>query len=180
MRKVLLAAVASALLVRGRGLYAQPLGPEFRVNTYATSAQTNTSVAIDSSGNFVVVWQSRDQAGLGTYAVFGQRYDSSGARLGAEFRVSTSTVDQKYPRVAARGTGDFVVVWQTGAYPAAMARRFASSGAPLDVEFKANASGAASSPRVASNAVGDVVIVWTGTSASSIGGQSFSGVGPPL
>ena len=37
---------------------AQPVGPEFRVNTYTTSYQAIPSVASDASGNFVVVWTS--------------------------------------------------------------------------------------------------------------------------
>ena len=36
---------------------------EFRVNTYTTSQQAFPSLAIDSSGNFVVVWQSYEQSG---------------------------------------------------------------------------------------------------------------------
>src|SRR5262245_65089652 len=59
---------------------AQPVGPEFQVNTFTTLGQRSPSVASDASGNFVVVWQSSRQDGLGL-GVFGQRYDSSGNRL---------------------------------------------------------------------------------------------------
>ena len=52
-----------------------PLGPEFRVNTYTTSYQSGPAVAANSSGNFVVVWQSDTQDGSG-YGVFGQRYSA--------------------------------------------------------------------------------------------------------
>ena len=50
-----------------------PLGPEFRVNTYTTSYQSWLSVASDSSGNFVVVWESALQDGSNS-GIFGQRY----------------------------------------------------------------------------------------------------------
>jgi hypothetical protein len=50
-----------------------PLGPEFRVNTYTTYAQTRPSVAADTVGNFVVVWDTQVQDGSGL-GVFGQRY----------------------------------------------------------------------------------------------------------
>ena len=50
-----------------------PLGSEFRVNTYTTNDQRIPSVAADSSGNFVVVWRSDTQDGDG-FGVFGQRY----------------------------------------------------------------------------------------------------------
>jgi hypothetical protein len=40
-----------------------PLGPEFQVNTYTTGNQfaRGRSIATDSSGNVVVVWQSEDR-----------------------------------------------------------------------------------------------------------------------
>jgi hypothetical protein len=37
---------------------AQPLGSEFRVNTYTTNSQRLPSVASDSTGNFVVAWNA--------------------------------------------------------------------------------------------------------------------------
>ena len=50
------------------------LGPEFRVNTYTTYGQTRPAVAADPTlGNFVVIWDSQLQDGLGV-GVFGQRY----------------------------------------------------------------------------------------------------------
>ena len=88
-----------------------PIGPEFRVNTYTTVDQTSPAVASDSSGNFVVVWQSRYQDGS-DQGVFGQRYNSTGAPLGPEFRVNTYTPsDQTVPVVASDSSGNFVVVW---------------------------------------------------------------------
>ena len=159
-------------------LLAQPVGPEFRVNTWTTSAQRYPSVAADATGNFVVVWQSRDQTGTGTYQVFGQRYSSGGARLGSEFRVSSSTVYQKYPKVASSSTGDFVVVWRNDGYAAAFARRYSSTGAPLGDEFKVNPSGYAGHPAVAADAAGDFVVTWL--TFGSIQAMRFSSTGAPL
>jgi hypothetical protein len=69
-------------------------------------------VDADSDGNFVVVWGSpQDGAGGG---VFGQRYDSSGSPLGAEFRVNSyTTSEQQDPAVGADPSGNFVVVWNS-------------------------------------------------------------------
>jgi hypothetical protein len=67
-----------------------PLGPEFRVNTFIIGSQQSASVATDGSGNFVVVWKSQYQDGSFD-GVFGQRYASSGTPLGPEFRVNTYT-----------------------------------------------------------------------------------------
>jgi hypothetical protein len=91
------------------------LGPEFRVNTFTTGLQEIPSVAVDASGNFVVVWDSGGQDGsIG--GVFGQRYDSAGSPLGQEFRANTTTAsDQSGSSVAANAAGNFVVVWNGGA-----------------------------------------------------------------
>ena len=83
---------------------AAPLGPEFRVNTYTTNIQSHPSVASDSAGNFVVAWGSvQDGPGLAGAGVFGQRYASSGAPLGPEFRVNTYTTS--FQSLAVRGLG---------------------------------------------------------------------------
>ena len=92
-----------------------PLGPEFRVNTYTTNEQRFPSIASDSAGNFVVVWQSVLQDGADD-GVFGQRYASSGAPLGPEFRVNTYTTANQYVAdVASDSSGNFVVVWTSSA-----------------------------------------------------------------
>jgi hypothetical protein len=170
--------VATLPLALPHPLQAQPVGPDFRVNTYTTSDQYSPAVATDGTGNFVVVWTSRGQVGTPSYQIFGQRYGSNGSRLGGEFRVSASTAYQKYPRVAASSTGDFTVVWQTGGYPAAFARRFSSSGAPLDVEHMVNPSGRGTEPVIASDAAGNYVVLWYGF--SEIDGQRFSSSGAPI
>jgi len=41
------------------------VGSEFQVNTYTTGAQYFPSVAMDATGNFVVVWTSSGQDGDG-------------------------------------------------------------------------------------------------------------------
>ena len=51
-------------------------------------------------GDFVVEWSSKDQDGS-NYGVFGQRYAASGAPLGGEFRVNTTTLGDQYQPAAA-------------------------------------------------------------------------------
>jgi hypothetical protein len=142
-----------------------PLGPEFRVNTDTTSDQRYPSVAADASGNFVVVWASPDGSAGG---VSGQRYASSGAPLGPEFRVNTyTTSDQRSPAVAADASGNFVVVWEgqeggTGAEDI-FGQRYASTGAPLGPEFHVNAFRVDTqfNASVAADASGNFVVVWS-------------------
>jgi hypothetical protein len=89
-----------------------PRGAEFRVNTYTTGYQSTSAIASDASGNFIVSWNSNAQDGSLT-GVFAQRFDASGARRGAEFRVNSYTTDhQWFPVVAADAVGNLVVAWQ--------------------------------------------------------------------
>ncbi|MCA9094757.1 MAG: hypothetical protein KDA68_14820, partial [Planctomycetaceae bacterium] len=46
-------------------------GAEFRVNNWTSAAQSNPSVAMNSTGDFVISWRGSGQSGLGVYA---QRY----------------------------------------------------------------------------------------------------------
>jgi hypothetical protein len=144
-----------------------PLGGEFRVNTYTTSGQYEPSVAADLSGNFVVVWAGQGQDGSGR-GIFGQRYASTGAPLGGEFRVNTFTTnDQDRPSVAADSAGNFVVTWSTdtqdGSGLGVFGQRYASSGAPLGPEFLVNTytTNGQFNPSVAADALGNFKVVWT-------------------
>jgi nitrate reductase NapAB chaperone NapD len=163
-----------------------PLGPEFRANTYTTSNQEEPSVAADALGNFVVVWQSYGQDGLG-YGIFGQRYASSGAPLGPEFQVNTYTpFKQKQPAAAADASGDIVVVWATEPNDQVFGQRYASSGAPLGSEFQVNSYSLnyTNRPSVAADAAGNLVVVWQSSTqdGSNYGvfGQRYASSGAPL
>jgi len=99
---------------------------------------------MDGGGSFVVVWLSRDSNQDGHNAgIFGRRYDSAGAALGAEFQVNVHTTGtQSFPRVASDDAGNFVVVWDSVGQDsdgyAVFARRYDSAGLPLDGEFQVN------------------------------------------
>ena len=167
-----------------------PLGPEFRVNTYTTNTQRFPSVAADSSGNFVVVWDSAGEDGS-SYGVFGQRHASSGAPLGSEFRVNTyTTLQQGYPSVAAASTGNFVVVWSSngpdGDQYGVFGQRYASSGAPVGAEFRVNTYTTGNQARVsvAADSSGNFVVVWVSYdqdgSSTGVFGQRFASAGAPV
>jgi hypothetical protein len=167
-----------------------PLGGEFRVNTYTTDMQRGPWVASDSIGNFVVAWHSNTQDGSG-FGVFAQRYASTGAPLGIEFRVSSyTTLDQRFPSVAANPAGNFVVAWQSdtrdGDSRGVFAQRYSSTGAALGGEFRVNSytTGAQSYPVVAADSVGNFVVAWTSSyqDGSSFGvfAQRYASTGTPL
>src|SRR6188474_823473 len=132
MAKVLRLVVLACTFAAAARAEDPPLGPELPINTYTTGAQSRPAVAADAIGNFVVVWTSEGQDGSGN-GVFGQRYDSEGTALGAEFPVNTYTTnDQESPSAAMDPSGRFVVVWQSqlqdGSDWGVFAQRFDADG----------------------------------------------------
>src|SRR2546428_5110440 len=164
-----------------------PLGPEFRVNPYTTNDQAQPSVAADSSGNFVVAWESGSPGGFAR-SIFGQRYSGSGAPAGAEFRVNTVPYGNHFaPSAAADPAGNFVVVWQFSPLEPGglLGQRYASSGAPLGGNFGVGNSGYNFNPAVAFDSTGNFVVVWEGFlpadgSGTAVFGRRFASSGVPL
>jgi hypothetical protein len=168
-----------------------PLGPEFRVNTYTTNLQLEAHVGADASGNFVVVWTSYGQEAVST-DVFGQRYTAGGGAAGPEFRVNTYTASGQYaPSVSADTSGNFVVVWasyyQDDSDFGIFGQRYAAKGAPLGPEFRVNTytTNRQAVPDVAADASGNFVVVWTSVLQDDpffggVFGQRYSASGVPL
>src|SRR5262245_48502034 len=164
-------------------------GDEFGANSYTQHGQRFPSVASDAAGNFVVVWESDVQDGSST-GIFAQRYDGSGAALGAEFRVNSSTTSvQNFASVASDAGGNFVVVWQgqDGYQQGIFGQRYDSGGAPQGGEFRVNShtTSIQSFPAVASDANGSFVVVWNSAFQEDglsycIFGQRYDAGGVPL
>jgi len=141
-------------------------GFETRVNTDTSSHQSLPSVAMNATGNDVVVWSSSGQDGSG-YGVYAQRYNSAGVAQGTEFKVNTYTTgDQISAKVAMDAAGDFVVTWQStgqdGSGYGLYAQRYNSSGVAQGAEFRVNTytTGAQSLPSVAMDSAGAFVVTW--------------------
>ena len=83
----------------------------FSANTCTANYQGKPSIASASNGEFVVVWYSAGQDGSGK-GIFGQRFNSEGAKIGEEFLVNkVTTGDQTSPSIAPLSGARFVVVW---------------------------------------------------------------------
>ncbi len=173
----------------GYGIYAQRYnssgvtqGSEFQVNTYTTSDQDLPAAAMDSTGDFVIIWESKGQDGSG-YGIFAQRYNSSGMAQGSEFRVNTYTTGNQgfyyegAPAVAMDSAGDFSIAWesygQDGSNYGIFSQRYNSSGAAQGSEFQVNTytTGIQNLPAAAMDSAGDLVIIWASD------GQDGSGYG---
>src|SRR5262245_9242918 len=155
-----------------------PMGSEFRANTYITNQQHDPVVAMDSGGDFVVVWSSDGQDGS-MDGIYCQQYNSAGATQGSEFPVNTyTTAGQVKPAVAMNAAGNFVVVWSSFNQGGPTfgseiyARRYVAGGIALDpIEFHVNVTtgGDQTFPAVAMDDNGNFVVAWTSPDGNSQG-----------
>ncbi|MEM6698283.1 MAG: T9SS type A sorting domain-containing protein, partial [Bacteroidota bacterium] len=163
------------------------VGSEFQINTYTPNRQLSPKVAMDEVGNFVVVWESREQDG-DRQGIFGQLYNSDGTLNGSEFQINTFTTNrQQLPEVAMDADGDFVVVWeslfQDGASMGVFGQLYNSDGTTNGGEFQVNTETISyqDSPSVAMDADGDFAVVWSSQdqdgSERSIFGQLYNSDG---
>ncbi len=165
-RAALSRAVHCELLERRMLLSLAPAGPEFRVNTFTTNAQSVPAVAADADGDFVVAWASDFQDGSAN-GIYAQRYNAGGAAQGGEFRVNAFTAGaQRSPALAMDADGDFVVAWhsnlQDGSTYGVFAQRYNAVGLAQGSEFRVNThtTNQQLSPRVAMDAGGNFVVAW--------------------
>ncbi len=92
-----------------------PLGGQFVVNTILDGAQQYPQAATNSRGEFVIVWESRnDPNDPNGRDIFGQRFDNLGQPIGEQFQVNTFTEgEQRNSALAMSEDGRFVAVWQS-------------------------------------------------------------------
>ena len=126
------------------------VGGEFRVNTNYTSDQVSPAVAMNSFGQFIVVWATKGQSFSYFNDIDGQMFGPSGERLGGEFQVNSadipgtgagSNASALHPSVAIDDMGSFVVTWDAitaqkngiGQATIVMARVFDSDRNPVAV-----------------------------------------------
>ncbi|MCR9151685.1 MAG: Ig-like domain-containing protein [Rhodobacteraceae bacterium] len=132
-------------------------------------------VAMLSDGGHIVVWEGYnyaiDPSGL---AVFAQRYDADGEKLGDQVLVNTTTAsNQRFPSVAGLtgGThdGGFVVVWQSFDQVSAssqwdiVAQRFAADGSRIGGEIVISSTANSQNdtePTVTALAGGNWAVTW--------------------
>lgn len=99
----------------------QPAGGELLVNQDESVDATDPAVAMDGSGNFVVVW-------LVNGNVVRRRFNASGTAFGNQSSVSASG-NASEVAVASQPGGDFLVVWTTSSRML-LGQRFYAAGNP--------------------------------------------------
>jgi hypothetical protein len=130
----------------------------------------------------------RDGDGKG---IFGRRFASSGAAVGAEFQVNSQTILYQYdPQVAHDESDGFAVTWYSDHDDAndfnVFVRRYESSGAPDGPELLVNSFtlDLQAYPHIASLPDGEFVVAWTSDYqdgyVTGVFGQRLRPVGTPL
>ncbi|WP_448600465.1 cadherin domain-containing protein, partial [Thermoleptolyngbya sp.] len=174
-----------------------PTGPattnDVQVNTTTISDQRFSNVAIAPDGSFVVTWSSLAQDGSG-YGVYAQKFSSTGARVGTEIPINSTTAsNQQNSHIAIDSSGNFVITWssenQDGSGWGVYARLFDSAGTPLTGEILVNqfTTGEQRYSTVAMDSDGNFVVTWQSFSQPSeavtttgIVARRFSKTGAPL
>jgi cysteine-rich repeat protein len=158
-----------------------PVGSEFLVNAYTTGNQSEPDVAVEASGEFLVVWENGGE-------IFGRHFDPGGVPSGPDFQINVGTTGNQIDPAVAVGGGGFVVTWiRSPGGTDVIARRLDGDGVPLGGEFLVNTyvTGAQSMQSVAGGAGGDFVVTWSSDderdgSRAGIFGQRFLAGGAPL
>lgn len=143
-----------------------PLGSEFQVNAYFLHDQIQPAIAMESNGNFVIVWTSQRQNEEKT-GVYAQRFGRTGNFLGSEFRINFSTDGRnEHPDISMDGLGNFTVCWQkfdlSEQVYKIFARNFDRTAQLKGPEFQVNNPSFDSHlfPSIDSDIQGNFVITW--------------------
>jgi hypothetical protein len=146
-------------------------GAEAVVVISATDGLLNPAAAMDSDGDFVVVW---DRSSTGGYpyltGVEAQRYDENGDAAGSMLPVTGFAGGvRRHPNVAMAPAGNFTVVWESSinAYNDfdGIAQRYDNAGVAQGTIFSVssdlgNSNGLRDNPAIGMDAEGNFVVVW--------------------
>jgi len=181
---------SDAIVARRFSSSTSPMGGEIQINTHTLSGQDDPDIAVDSSGEYVIVWESAGQDG-NNGGVFGRRVASSGSPIGGEFAVNTQTLGAQVDAAVGRAdAGQFVVIWtsidQDGDGGGVFGQRFSATASPQGTEFQINSftTGVQDEAAVAMDADGEFVAVWESFGqdgeTNGVFGQRFSSGGATL
>lgn len=148
------------------------IGTEFQVNSVFENDQTNPSIAMDASGNGVMVWVSDGQDGR-KEGIYARQFDANG-NLGSEFQVNSTIKNaQTNPTVAMNADGTFVIAWQDETLDqdgsGIFGQRYSADATKLGTEFRVNTTveDDQSEPAIAIDGLGNFMISWVSTKQDS-------------
>ena len=141
---------------------------ELAVNTTTAGVQQNASISALGNGGFVVAWQENaatDANEPGNWGIRVQRFDSTGAKQGAETHVNTRFAgDQGNPEVRGFRDGSYLVAWLdqlSGTDYVVKGQYFDAADARVGTEFTIGTTAAAdASIRIQESNDGRVLVTW--------------------
>ncbi len=135
--------------------------------TLVSAPQVGASPAIAAldNGGYVITWPSNaDGNGSGISA---QIYDANGAKVGTEFVVNTTTLnDQIEPDITTLADGSFIITWagywSDGNGYGIVGQQFSTTGTAIGPEFRINSSayGNQQKPSIEALAGGGFIVTW--------------------
>ena len=140
-----------------------PKGDPFVISSAQQDvASVPISVAMASSGAFVVIWAATDP-NFDDIAYFGQRFGAAGERLGSEFRIASPWSSAA---VAMNDNGGFVTIWDEatdGDSIKVLGRRYQASGLKAGEDFTVSDPGPglrATNASIAMKSSGEFFVVY--------------------
>ncbi len=150
------------------------------MNATIPNNQRDPQIAINTSGAFVVVWES-DVSGTGDYKPIARRFNSGGVANGGEIDVLASTgilVGNNPVIILNPSGGEFLVAWESpdSSNDGIYSRIFDSSGSPVTGAVLVNETETndQSNPASAIGSNGDIVLAWDGAQTGDVDVYAFS------
>ena len=167
-----------------------PIGGEVLVNTNNFRSQSDPDITVLQNGNFVITWQGADPAtgDNSGNAVSGQLFSMIGNKIGSEFLVNTTLLNEQLnASVVGLTDGSFVVIWENTNFSnisEICGQQFDATGIKIGNEFKVNQFDASSQldPDVTALTDGGFAVTWAsadpaiGDPNGSTGGSSNLGI----
>jgi hypothetical protein len=161
------------------------IGSNFLINDdVGDYSQNRPSCAMDSAGNFIVVWYDYRDGGTNIY---GQRFYASGDTAGGgNFLINDYTgSSQYYPYCAMDKNGNFIVVWQDlrDGNGNVYGQRFDNTGDSLGINFRIDQGPGAEYvdyPKVSMNENNFVVVWQDSRNSTSIYKRRYLNDGTPV
>ncbi len=176
-----LTANESDIYARTFDKHGSPRGSDIRVNSYTQNNQTNPAIAMDDSGNYVIVWDTIGPFAAG-HVTYGRRFLADGTPIDPQqFPINTQpAADATRPSVAMDADGDFVVADYIAANGEVYAQRYSRDGSANGAPIRVNSQSLSGmNADVVMDAEGNFVVTWSSEGDLLVKARWFSvsGVG---
>ena len=138
----------------------------FLVNTTTSGQQLCPNIAMNGSGDFVIVWTDNATDG-NQEGIYAQRYDAAGTTQGSETLINTTTAgSQDNADIAMNDDGAYIIVWnsyaQDGGYMGVYHQSYTATGELIGSETKSNTTTNyfQQFPKVAVQGMNTATIIW--------------------